>query len=109
KAPRTAASPGTSASTPTPPLSTVLGQPPGGSTAWLLSEVALVNPALRMSPFMFPLSVEAPHETLGGPITPSAPPESGRPAGSPGRSRRSGLDPRWPAGSDEPAQTPREP
>lgn len=33
----------------------------------------------------------------------------GRPAGSPGRSRRSGLDPRWPAGSGEPAQTPREP
>ncbi|XP_078215469.1 uncharacterized protein LOC128930433 [Callithrix jacchus] len=33
----------------------------------------------------------------------------GRPAGSPGRSRQSGLDPRWPAGSGEPAQTPREP
>ena len=33
----------------------------------------------------------------------------GRPAGSPGRSRRSGLDPRWPAGSGEPAQTPQEP
>lgn len=33
----------------------------------------------------------------------------GSPAGSPGRSRQSGLVPRWPAGSGEPAQTPREP
>lgn len=33
----------------------------------------------------------------------------GRPAGNPGLSRRSGLDPRWPAGSDEPAQTLQEP